>query len=60
MYITFMHNEENKVCFEADLYLVPNLLGLAQLSLDKDEPHKTNDQTESLDILPVIAGPVRR
>lgn len=55
-----MHNEENKVCFEADLYLVPNLLGLAQLSLDKDEPHKTNDQTESLDILPVIAGPVRR
>ena len=26
-----MHNEENKVCFEADRYLIHNVLGLTQL-----------------------------
>ena len=26
-----MHNEESKVCFEADRYLIHNVLGLTQL-----------------------------
>ena len=31
VYTTFMHNEENKVCFEADRYLIHNVLGLVEL-----------------------------
>ena len=60
MSTTFMHSEENKVCFKADRYSMHNLPGFDSASLAKDEPHETNDQNAFSDILRVIAASIRR